>query len=403
MIKSYIMSTFNLTVTCTTDIEKKYFEIIKQFIESDKNTLTLSSVLSTKDRLLIHKLCEQIGIVSESIGENPHRFIKIKKVQLSENKKIYDKLSIKQFIKDFHLPIIITNNIYFEYFIDLYDKMYQTKNKLQILEDGIKEAETKGMTFTEYCYYIKDQLTKAIKSTEEYQQFLKLNLNNSMVVPQNINIYEPTIDDNYKYYISVDIIKANYNSLRYINSKIVLNTTSWEQLIKMFTNAKYFTEAKYFRQIVFGELNSKRISAIQKNIICKLYLAIKESKSNLKILGRHSDDELIISTDKQSIGLDYKTIKNIIDKLPEEIRDIFKIQAFRVHTLHPTSFVVKEIIKDINIDLDDIDNYVIKFKNICKDIFAQVYKYYYKLPLNDMDLTISINDNLASFREPLFI
>jgi hypothetical protein len=53
-----------------------------------------------------------------------------------------------------------------------------------------------------------------------------------------------------EFYISLDLRSANFNSLRWLDSKIVLDKPTWRDLLADFTDEEYFFQSKAFRQKV---------------------------------------------------------------------------------------------------------------------------------------------------------
>jgi hypothetical protein len=88
-------------------------------------------------------------------------------------------------------------------------------------------------------------------------------------------IYRP--EWNGAYMISLDMISANFSSLKYYNPALVRNCTSWNEFLSQFTSIKYFHESKFFRQLVFGSLNTKKQQIITKYIIQQVCLRSNDS------------------------------------------------------------------------------------------------------------------------------
>ena len=65
-------------------------------------------------------------------------------------------------------------------------------------------------------------------------------------------------------FLSFDMIKANFQALRYVDPSIVRDCETWEEFVACFTDVKYLASAKQVRQEVLGKLNGKRLAAIEK-------------------------------------------------------------------------------------------------------------------------------------------
>jgi hypothetical protein len=376
----------------------EHYKTIKNFIESNKIVYSFPMSLTKKERNTIHEIATQFNIVSFSIGFYPNRFITIKNEKRS---KQISETDIKNFIKDFNLPIPIYKSPYFEYFIELYDDHYKIKDKLILLKEFAKEAEINKKSLKSYQHYIKDKLICDIKTTEAYQNYINkkhlLSKDTQICLPERIHIYS-THEYKEKYYISIDMIKGNFNSLKYFDPGLVLNCDSWEELIGKYTQLQYFVEAKHIRQMIFGHLIGT--GAIQRQMLEKVYQAIlkydKENNKNFTIR-QAGNEELIIITTEDSINEDTASIKNILANMPNKLGTIWRVEPFKIFAIPETTVFVKHIY-DNSIKYE----YVEKFKCINKDFFAQVYKKYRDIPINDNDMKTMKGDFIVTFDEQLF-
>ncbi len=77
-----------------------------------------------------------------------------------------------------------------------------------------------------------------------YLQYLSSNLDEYDVPEETPNalekgdVYEDS--SNGKFFLSIDLKSANFNSLRFCNPALILGCNSWEDLIGKFTNLTYF-------------------------------------------------------------------------------------------------------------------------------------------------------------------
>jgi hypothetical protein len=148
---------------------------------------------------------------------------------------------------------------------------------------------------------------------------------------------------------------------------MVLGTKTWGELVAKFTKFRYFTEAKYFRQVVFGNLNSKKFTTIQKNILSDICMAIQNHNSNnggkIEIAGVASSDEMIFSTSKETIKNDFLEIQKVISQMGERYSSIIRLEAFRLCLIHPEhNGFVKQVFIDLDKDFDLKENSKITFK-----------------------------------------
>lgn len=364
---------------------------IDDFLKSSDVLLTFSSTLTNEDRKIIHEYCDKVGIFSQSEGPKSHRILKIYKKELVNTIVEITDEDRKQLIKDFHLPIPVYKEPYFSYYIETLDPILKTKDKYALLVDTVTKLSQRGKKFKKYTAELFEKISHAMSSQTIYQHFTKENgIYPCDDYPSETNIYQKT-NKFPQYMFSLDIIKANYNCMKFHNKQMVLDTDSWDELVKKFTDIEYFVQAKYFRQIVFGKLNTKRISLIQKYLLTELYKKIKEK---ISVKGRMGTDELFVQTTSETWKHDFVLLKNIVGQLPENMQDIWRITPFLFEPLGNSDvFIVKNLIDD-----------TIELKQVDKDIYIQAYKYLMKLPLEKNDLkamkTLTYGDMMITYDKP---
>lgn len=344
--------------------------------------------LTSKQRQTIHAFCELNGLYSKSSGEGEKRIITVYR-----NKPEYVVAEIteehrKHFIKAFGLPIPVTKKQYFEYYLELFDDLYDTKQKYDLLVQAVNTLANRNKQLHDYALELCNIIASEIKNTDSYQELVANNIlfsttTNLKDLPGQTHIYKvPTS----KMYISLDIIKANFNCLKWKDNALVLGCDTWEDLVKKFTDIEYFIQAKYFRQFVFGNLNHKKIESIQKYLQKILYNMIKD---HVTVQGCLGSDEIIISTTNETINTDIKCITKIISQMPEQMKNIWRITAFTLEPLGKSSSYVKK----------DFITGKFEIKNIEKDFYAQAYKFYKKEPVNQNDLKAMKDNYVITYEE----
>ena len=299
-------------------IIEKYLD---EFLTGTEAEFTYPLPLTKKERIIVHEICEKKGLFSESVGEGSSKKMIIKREKgLIVTREISDE-ERKLFIKDYNLPIPVYREPYFSYFIELFDEMYDTKRKLKILTDAVVELKTQGKKLKATSYEIMELIVSKIKSLPAYTKFTTTSGEYpNVVLPKNTNIWNVHQKEFPAYYISCDIKKANFNAMKFYDPELVLGSATWEELISKYTSIPYFIESKHFRQIVFGNLKGKRISAIERHLQSYLYNLVKDV---VNVSGKMSDDEFIIRTTKDSIAEDVRIINSILATLPENMQGIW--------------------------------------------------------------------------------
>lgn len=308
------------------------------------------------------------------------------------------KIELKYFIKMFKLPIVIPEKNYIIDFINMTDDEFDISNKMESFLEIKKISEEENIDIFTYVNNIKNEISDWIKNNDNYIEFCN-DKSETINLPQKINNFYKNND--YKYFISIDILSANFTCLKCHDSNIVDNEISWENFLKKFTKLDFFQKSKHFRQLVFGNLNMKKIMNKQKQILCSL--CKKLDNTNLNILGILGADEIIIESSNISINKDYNIVKNIIDEFYDN--NIFRIECCMKYNIDQNSDIgmIKRTFK-LNNDYDFTNSeiYYDTFKCVPKMFFNQVYCHHYDKVINLYRLTHIVENKKCIFSELLF-
>lgn len=300
---------------------------------------------------------------------------------------------IRRFVKDNDLPIpIIGNCNYFNYFIHLYEKDYKSLMKYEKLKSLIeKEFNNKPEYFLNKYYEIRDTIIKTVENSGAYQKFNTMDMSIFSIkdkpdITAN-NIYN---ENNVGHiFVSFDLKKANFQALKYVDPKIVINANTYEEFISNFTNIDYIINSKHIRQIVFGKMNPKRHIAVEKYIINKVYEYITETHHLMNCVSM-SNDELVFDMDEAKkldslailrINITCETIRQFIQTM---LGFEMNLEVFKLHKLQlccdkfkRSPYYYKEYLNKNNP----------KGKLMCvpMNYFAIVYKLFNNLPLQEED------------------
>ena len=155
----------------------------------------------------------------------------------------------KRFVKDTKLPIRLLQDPYFEYFLDLYENFYGSRTKYVSFCELVDRLGGEDPFFKE-SKRITDSLIGDISATSAYISFNTCDLTDFNTSPQvkERNIYHT--GNVGQAFASFDLVKANYNALKFIDSSIVFNTENYEDLLSKYTTEDYFINSKQIRQII---------------------------------------------------------------------------------------------------------------------------------------------------------
>ncbi len=239
----------------------------------------------------------------------------------------WDPELAKRFVSDYNFPI---NNVsvqeIFVHQLILFEKNFETMTKWLNLWKLIDEKfdGDSGKFLHEY-YQIRDKIIVDALNNPAYKQFNEMDMSAFKVPKLSVsknNIYN--MDNDEKYFISVDLRKANFQALKYVNPEIVKNAKTYEDFIGLYTDLDYIKTSKYTRQVVFGKLNPSRQVTVEHYLINKVFESICNFEHfDKEHLVSMSNDELVFVVDN----------KEILDNISEEtiIEHISKTTDINVH------------------------------------------------------------------------
>lgn len=304
---------------------------------------------------------------------------------------MYSNHLLRRFVKDYSLPIQLVQEPYFSYYVELYDRVYQSKKHFALLQDTIQQFGDEEK-FLQYYNLLKDQIIAAIKITPEFQQFNNDRLDEFTITNKiggSGDIYKPMFDG--KCFLSFDLKKANYNSLKFYHPNMVMNTDTFDVFISLFTDDEYIKQSKYIRQVIFGNLNPKKQQKIQKyivNILCSKIVDFYDV-ANIR---NTSFDEIVVELDAPEDYLLNQVFQNEIKKVVHDLGIELNVEIFYLKQLKPFSYFVKEYIEPKD---------KIEFKAVNVFHMPQVYKHYFQMPLHPYDFMFFHEGYIAKYMEPL--
>lgn len=305
--------------------------------------------------------------------------------------KKYNKHILKRWSNDFNIPIKIYEEPYFSYFIELYDNHFGTKRKLNFLNDALAKFES-AENFLAYNNKVTDNIVSYIVSKKEYSDFLNVDMDKFSVessYPKN-DIYNK--HNTGKYFVSIDLVKANFQTLNYINSNLTDGLVSYEDFIAKFTDLDYIKKSKYIRQIIFGKLNPKRQIKIARFLIEKIinYLLEKELIDKEKIV-MASSDEFIFEVEEDKLDKFINMDENLRSIVKKDLYLDIDIEIFKLNSISDKYFVR---------EFKNKEGYA--FSCVPAMYYAQIFKKYNNIDIEDNDLVFVYENVLAKFLEPLF-
>lgn len=248
---------------------------------------------------------------------------------------IFNRDLANRFVSDYKFPIPITSDKdLFFYYLSLFEEKYGTMTKylelISLINDNFEGNPNK---FLEEYYNVRENIIQSMLRNPFFINFNeKMDMNVFAIKdkPNNIsssNIYN--CDNINKTFISIDLKKANFQSLRSVNPNIVLNALTYEDFIGLFTNLDYIKDSKYTRQVIFGKLNPKRHITVEKYLINEIrkYLdACFVNKYNLKLVSM-SNDELVYEICVDNFERTFLYNAHIDNMIKEDIKEILNLDV----------------------------------------------------------------------------
>lgn len=317
----------------------------------------------------------------------------------------YNKELSKRFISDYKLPIPLINEEYFFYHLNLYEKDYSSLSKYENLLNLINSNYNNSPNdFLEDYYKVRDNIINAILNNEAFKCFNEMDMSafsikNKPSISSN-NIYN---NDNIgKFFVSIDLKKANFQTLKHIDKNIVLGADTYEDFIEKFTDLEYVKESKYVREVVFGKCDPKRHITVEKYFTTEIYKKVIEKFPHLenKCVSL-SNDEIIFNTDFFLFGNSSmcSSFRTAVEKISKEIGFEVRVEFFclkgynlilkRNKEVRKTFFIKNYLDTDAKFKLISVP---LQYHSLC-------YKLYKGLELNEIDYHFEYEGLNARFCE----
>ena len=269
----------------------------------------------------------------------------------------------ERFCKDCNIPIKLFVEPYFTDRIKLYEGLYDSVQKWNVFVHELNKYHSEQDYFEEYNR-VKDQAIRDIKNTDAYQRFNHEDMNKYAIKHIGIpgkDIFHPSNDG--KLFISVDMKKANFSTLRHYDESIFRGSQTWEQFIGSYTDNRHIINSKYIRQVILGNCNPKRHITYEKYLMDQvLDCLVNEIGFSVEDIVFFSNDEIIIDMEKYNDCIDRRTI--IQNILKDEFTFPLKTELFYLHKIYGTQGYCKEIVENIvyrSIQFKCLDNYMLPF------------------------------------------
>ena len=135
-------------------------------------------------------------------------------------------------------------------------------------------------------------------------------------------------------FISVDMKKANFSSLRSYSDDIFGGAKTWEEFIGFFTESEHIRESKYIREVVLGNCNCKGQIAYEKYLMDQILthilrnLELKNLKDKAPLVFFSNDEFIFDITDLDET--DKKVIRMVISCIVVDASVPLRLEQFKL-------------------------------------------------------------------------
>lgn len=248
----------------------------------------------------------------------------------------------ERFCRDYKLPINVFDEPYFTDRLRLLDKLYGCMEKYEQFKEVLSGYANEQDYLADYNR-IKDSAINDIKRSEAYKRFNEWDMNQFGVKRPGLpskDIYKTTNDG--RWFISIDMSKANFSSLRHYDESIFGGAKTWEGFLSRYTDKVNIIESKYIRQVILGNCNPKRHITYEKHLMDDTLDILLGEYFGIGDIEFFSNDEVVIGCEdgEQALRQAYK-IRGCLTSLS----DIpFKVEAFKLIKINGTSGYIKDIL-----------------------------------------------------------
>lgn len=301
-----------------------------------------------------------------------------------------------RFVDDNQLPMTVVEDPYFDERIKMLEGEFHAQLKYLSLMETVRDNFGGNMQkFLEHRHSVKDQILSHILNSEGYKAMLadKSPLEDCKLVVGANELYTEQQDGGL--FLSFDMIKANFQALRYVDPSIVFDCDTWEEFVARFSDVEYLASAKQVRQEVLGKLNGKRLAAIEKYHSNDFAKKLRECYGDWLTPFSIKTDEIILKFNGSEKEFERLNVQN------EEFNG-FK---FRVNKFKLNMRTFKRAFSDKRINIfekeDFLDGHRRNLKCVPATYYPQVYKLLNGMEISDSDLVFTSDHELCKYMKPL--
>ncbi len=295
----------------------------------------------------------------------------------------------------------------FEYYYQLLIQSKEYSGWLPVARSNFESLEDHalsiGKTVADYKYNKLNEIVDYIRASDTYQSFQNFDIQSLSkqlsYKKDNRSKGFHADNDESTIFLSIDIVSANYSTMKARFNKNNDLCESWIALTEKFGIHKGLGESKSFRQYVFGNLNPNRNQTLQQNFISGIAKAFDDfvNDDNAKTIYVTHDEIITPLSDTKGLrSISQNQIKNFINnhvKNNYEFELPLKYSTFKIERIEDRRKIY------IEQHLDESGS--VKHKSLFGVPGPKYYMYFKKYILNqeleDRDLFFENDGSLAKW------
>ena len=246
----------------------------------------------------------------------------------------------KRFADDTSIPIKVYVDPVFVDRLDLFDPFFDSNAKWNQFVGMLSQFKTEDEYVT-YFHLLKEGIIHEINGHPDYYEFTEhFHLESA---PQNTGFPRKDIyhaDNIGQEFLSIDMRRANFNSLRHYSPDIFKGAATWEEYIGKYTSFPHLIKSKRLRETILGCCRCS-----DKQITYEKWLTDKFLTDLLTVIDPRSvcyfsHDEIVLRLTDTDIGSKLNEIGGIIDAAPVPFKaERFKLYGIGFDGKHPEAFM----------------------------------------------------------------
>lgn len=251
---------------------EKIEELLTTFQKSeDKDMMLPEPINDPKKRGQVHELVASRGLYSSTKkGKKGSRWVMISK-EITETESARSEVGIAEFSKLASIPIPVTLPDHLDYYLDIFDTLYQAEEKFRLYELGV-DTHKGASRYRSYTLNLMRKLVGIINESLTDSNAVVKKISDRLgemetVQPKRGSAYSEACRK--ETMVSIDIISANFTMLKHWDLVDFGGANNWKEWIGKHTDDEFLIGSKHFRQMVLG--TSKAMHHVHR--ICTPYTA----------------------------------------------------------------------------------------------------------------------------------